>query len=380
MIFASPLLLCILAVSGCGGSSGGSAANIGGDAEEKGVRIGPHLYRDLQKTLPEALGEQADSADEGVVREFVVTRSFLLLPPNTFTRPHPPVWRVDDGSSLDSDAYLWPGVQGGHVLHIRGRAGLRGSYPFTVTEAVAGWGDRSGEFVWPALFGGRHPSDVGIQHDITLAYADSDDAGETLGYTAYGWWAMAPVPGGGASDTTRTLSAHGGMSLGIETFPRDMPGSVDSPLTATWRGRATGHAQDADGRWVLQGDAVLNAELQGPSGRITSGMIHNMRIAPMDPKTLEVDVSRAANWHTIQLLGTSIEGNGYQGRVAVSGESAGGPRFATPAGKYEGAFYGPEAVETAGQWWLVEAYPDLAMGEMVAVGAFGARRPETQRP
>ena len=106
-------------------------------------------------------------------------------------------------------------------------------------------------------------------------------------YAAYGWWAMAPVVGGGASDTTRTLSAHAGMSYGLETFPRDMPGSPAAPLTATWSGRATGHAQDADGRWVLEGDAVLEARLEGPSGAVTGGEIRNMRIAPLDPRSLQ---------------------------------------------------------------------------------------------
>ena len=361
------LLSCLLATS-CGGGSGGERAST-----ETGIVIGPHLYRNLELTLPELIGEQADSSEQGVVREFVVTRSFLLLPPNTFTRPYPATWRVEDGTSLDSVAYMWPGVNGGHVLHIRGLAGLRGTYPFSDGEAVGGWGDPDDETVWPDLFGARHPSDVGILHDIALAHTRTAGNG-SLEYAAYGWWAMAPVSGGGASDTTRTLSAHGGMSYGIETFPRDMPGSVDSPITATWRGRATGHAQDADGRWVLSGDAVLNAELQGPSGRITRGMIHNMRIAPIDPDTLQVDASRVGDWHTIELLGTAMEGNGYRGRLTVIGEPDTGPRFATPTGRYEGAFYGPDAFETAGQWWLIEAYTDPSMGEMVAVGAFGATR------
>ena len=360
-------VLCAVALSGCGGGSGRNAADMAGAAVP-----GPHLYRDLQKTLPEVIGEQAASPEEGVVREFTVTRSFLLLPPNTFTRPHPPTWRVDDDSTLDSDAYLWPGIDGGHVMHIRGRAGLRGSYPFT--EAAADWGAPGARLTWPALYAGRHPSDVGIVHDILLAYADSRGGGEALEYTAYGWWAMAPVPGGGASDTTRTLSAHAGMSFGIETFPRDMPGSPAAPLTATWSGRATGHAQDADGRWVLEGDAFLEARLEGPSGDVIGGGIQNMRIAPLDPGSGRVDMSRAGDWHTIELGPTPVEGNGYRGRISVSGAAEAGPRFATPAGRYEGAFYGPAAAETAGQWWLIEAYPDLSMGEMVVVGGFGARR------
>ena len=367
---ACPILVSCLLAAGCGGGSGGGGERA---ATEAGIAIGPHLYRDLERTLPELIAEQADSPDEGIVREFVATRSFLLLPPNTFTRPHPPIWRVEDGTSLDSVAYLWPGVNGGHVLHIRGRAGLRGTYPFAGGDAVGGWGDADDETTWPDLFEARHPSDVRILHDIALAHTDAA-GGAALEYAAYGWWAMAPVPGGGASDTTRTLSAHGGMSFGIETFPRDMPGAVDAPITATWRGRATGHAQDADGRWVLSGDAVLNAELSGPSGRITSGEIRNMRIAPIDPGTLEVDASRAGDWHTIELLGAPMEGNGYRGKITVIGEPGAGPRFATPTGRYEGAFYGPAADETAGQWWLIEAYADPSMGEMVAVGAFGAKR------
>lgn len=360
-------VLCAVALSGCGGGSGGNAAQTAGAALP-----GPHLYRDLQKTLPEVLGEQAASPEEGAVREFTVTRSFLLLPPNTFTRPHPPTWRVDDDSTLDSDVYLWPGAGGGHVMIMRGRAGLRGTYPFT--EETADWGAPGAGLTWPALYAGRHPSDVGIEHDILLAHADSGGSGEALAYTAYGWWAMAPVVGGGASDTTRTLSAHAGMSFGIETFPRDMPGSPAAPLTATWSGRATGHAQDADGRWVLEGDAVLEARLEGPSGAVTGGEIRNMRIAPIDPRSLQVDTSRAGAWHTIELLAASVEGNGYRGRISVRGEAEAGPRFATPAGRYKGAFYGPEAVETAGQWWLIEAYPDPSMGEMVVVGGFGAGR------
>lgn len=370
MNFALLYVLCSVALSGCAGNSGRNAPDSMGAAVPS-----PHLYRDLEKTLSEVLSEQAASPDRGVVREFTVTRSFLLLPPNTFTRPHAPTWRVDDDSTLDSAVYLWPGIGDGHVMHIRGRAGLRGTYPFT--EEAAAWGgggDPSAQLTWPTLYGDRHPSDVGIEHDILLAYADSGGGGKALDYAAYGWWAMAPVPGGGASDTTRTLSAHAGMNFGIETFPRDMPGSFGTPFTATWRGRATGHAQDADGRWVLEGDAVLVAQLQGPSGTITSGEIRNMRIAPLDPQSLRVDMNGAGTWHTIELLSTSVEGNGYRGRISVSGTAAAGPQFNTPTGRYEGTFYGPEAVETAGQWWLIEAYPNPDMGEMVAVGGFGARR------
>ena len=73
---------------------------------------------------------------------------------------------------------------------------------------------------------------------------------------------------------------------------------------------------------------------------------------------------------------TTIEGNGYRGRIYVDGTADSGPPFRTPAGLYEGALYGPEAVETAGQWWLIEAYPadHEDDGEMVVVGAFGARK------
>lgn len=362
------VVLCAAALSGCGGErEDRSASGVTGFAVP-----GPHLYRDLQKTLPEVIGDQAASPEQGVVREFTVTRSFLLLPPDAFTHPHPPTWRVDDDSTLDSDVYLRPRASGGHVLHIRGRAGLRGTYPFT--EAAAGWGDPGNRLTWPALYGGRHPSDVGIEHDILLAHASSAEGGRTLEYAAYGWWTMAPVVGGGALDTTRTLSAHAGMSFGIETFPRDMPGSAGDPVTATWNGRASGHAQDADGRWVLEGDAVLEARLEGPSGTITGGEIYNMRIAPLDPQGLQIDVNSGGKWHTIELLAASLEGNGYRGRIAVSGAVDAGPQFATPVGRYEGAFYGPDAAETAGQWWLVEAYPDPSMGEMVAVGSFGGRR------
>lgn len=333
---------------------------------------GPHLYRDLEKTLAEVLAEQAVSPDAGVVREFNVTRSFLLLPPRTFTHPHLPTWVVDDESTLDSDVYLWPGVAGGHVMLIRGRAGLRGTYPFT--EEAPGWGDRSAQLTWPTLYGARHPSDVRIEHDIVLAYADSAGSGNALDYAAYGWWAMAPVPGGGASDTTRTLSAHAGLSFGIETFPRDMPGSADAPIEGEWSGRFTGHAQDEEGRWVLEGDAVLNIRLQGPSGTITGGRIRNMRIAPIDPRELRADMNRAGDWHSIELLETSVAGNGYGGMISVTGAAAAGPRFDTPRGDFEGAFYGPEAVDTAGQLWLIESYPDPAMGEMVVVGGFGASK------
>ena len=371
LFYVSLCLLCSLAMSGCGGGSGGGMT-------DTGLRPGPHLYRDLKKTLPEVLSEQANSPDQGVVREFSVTESFLLLLPRQFTAPDPPTWAVDDLTTLDSRASLWPGVNDGHVLHIRGRAGLRGTYPFTGEDAAKGWGNPSRELTWLNLFGDRHSSEVGIEHDIAFAYADSWSDGADLEYAAYGWWAMAPTPGGGASDTTRTLSAHGGMSFGIETFARDMPGAANAPIVATWSGRATGHAQDADGRYVLVGDASLNAELRGPSGTITSGMIENMRITRIDPQTLQV-MGQAGNWHTIQFRSSSIQGDGYQGgRLSVSGTPDLGPRFTTPTGNYEGVFYGPEAVETAGQFWIIEAYPDRAMGEMTVVGAFGARKQQPQ--
>ena len=67
------LLGCLLAV-GCGGQSG-----TGGGATENGIALGPHLFRDLERTLPDVIDEQADSPDDGVVREFLITRSFLLL-------------------------------------------------------------------------------------------------------------------------------------------------------------------------------------------------------------------------------------------------------------------------------------------------------------
>ncbi len=231
-----------LTAFGCGGSSGGGGSAGEPVTPETGVRQETFLYRDLQRTLPEVIGEQADSPDEGVIREFVVTRSFLLLPPAALTAPATPVWQNEDDSPLDSTAFLWPGVNSGHTLHIRGRAGLRGNYPFTGEEAVDGWGNPNHELSRPAMFKSRHPSDIGIVHDIALAYADSGNGGMALEYAAYGWWAMAPVPGGGALDTTRKLSAHGGMSFGIEVHPRDMPGSADSPITAMYVGRATGHA------------------------------------------------------------------------------------------------------------------------------------------
>ena len=48
-------------------------------------------------------------------------------------------------------------------------------------------------------------------------------------------------------------------------------------------------------------------------------------------------------------------------------------------GRYEGAFCGTDAVETASQCWFIEAYADPTIGKMVAVDGFGARRSQPQR-
>ena len=371
-------------LGGCGG--GGTSSDVVMDrGSTPALLSGPHLYRDLnsdpqgpQNSLQEVRAQQADSPDLGTVREFTATEQFLILPPAAFFRDGDATWQTDETAALNSVVYLRPD-SAGHKMRIQGRTGFRGLYDFGAADAVPGWGSGAG-LMWPELYSAKHPSSVGIEHDIALAYTDALDNEQRLQYAAYGWWALAPTAGGGSLDNSRVLSGLGGMNLGLETFPRDMPANVN----AIWRGRATGHALDATGRWVLEGDALLAAELRGASGTFVA-TIRNTRIAPVDAVTLQPDMSRAGRWHTVELEGSAISGVGYSGRATVSDPireidpvpaDFAGPQMASPRGRYSGVFYGPAAEETAGQWFLLEAYPgrNADMGEMVVVGSFGGRR------
>nr|WP_316626970.1 hypothetical protein [uncultured Brevundimonas sp.] len=344
------------------------------------VERGPFRYSDVKLTLAEVMAQQADSSTAGVQREFTVTNTYFVLAPDAFVSGAVADWMTDD-EIFPSTAFLRPGVNDGHTFRIDGRAGFAGTYDF-VPEAGLGWGDEASAgdaFIWPEIFRGTFPSNFNIEHHMALAYTrDTGDDAAPLTYAAYGWWAMGPTLGD--PDTRRPLSALGGLNLGLETAAADMP----TLASATWRGRATGHALDEDRqRWVIEGDAVLTAQLNGPTGTL-SGRIQDTRIAPMDADTLEVDTTMAGDWHTVLLETTTVTGAGYSGRVSVSDPVSAsspapsgfaGPAFGLRKGRYEGVFYGPSAEETAGQWWMHDASFDASGAQSrVAVGGFGARR------
>ena len=223
------------------------------------------------------------------------------------------------------------------------------------------------------------PSTSGIDHGIAVAYTTSTGSGGNLLYSAYGWWAVSPV----IHVTPRLVAAFSGLHIGVKTRPVDIPGSADSPLTATWSGRATGHAVGESSRWSLRGDVELTATLQGTAGTV-EGKITNTRMTAVSQESLQLDSSKSGNWHTVVLKSTMVRFDGsYEGVAAVKDpivndpqtglpmipEGFAGPRLTSPAGKYEGAFYGPGAIEAAGSGYLFEAGENDAV-----VFGFGAKK------
>ena len=261
-----------------------------------------------------------------------------------------------------------------------------GTYPLG-TE-VSGWNAPDHEIAWPSLVLESHPSDSGNDHDIALAYSRSYASGSDLSYAAYGWWAVAPD----RSDIAfrpRLVTAYSGLSHGIETRADDMPGSTDAPVTATWRGRATGHALGKGERWALSGDVELTATLRGPGGGEVQGEISNTRIVAVTPHGLQVRGATAGDWHAITLSPASVDGNTYTGTAAVKNpivtdpvtgrpvvpDGFAGPLMRAPVvGFYEGAFYGPDAVETAGRGYLLRDNGAVHTTDNSVVFGFGARQ------
>ena len=284
-----------------------------------------------------------------------------------------------------NDAYLTTGGTGNHVLRIRTGTPFSGTYP--LANEVSGWNSPNNEITWPTLLLQNLESDIGSNHNIALAYTNSYASDGNLDYAAYGWWAVAPE----SHDwfRPRILAAFGGLSLGIDTASDDMPGSVDAPMTATWRGRATGQALGKARRWALSGDVELTATLRGASGGQVQGEISNTRIVQVGAHTVKVDGRTAGDWHTITLSPAQVQGNTYSGIAGIkdpivkdpdTGQYVIPPGFVGPlmraplSGSYEGAFYGPGAAETSGRGYVLFDNGTVRHADTSVVFGFGAKR------
>ena len=284
------------------------------------------------------------------------------------------------------DAYLTAGQAGNHVLRIPDITPFSGTYP--LANKVSGWDAQDNEITWPSLVMENHESDFGNDHDVALAYSKSYASDSDLDYAGYGWWAISPVRG----DVTfrpRLVAAFAGLSHGIDTRTDDMPGSTDTPMTATWHGRATGHVLGKGARWVLSGDVELTATLQGADGGEVRGEIGNTRIVEVGAHTLRVGGRTAGDWHTITLSSAQVQGNTYSGTAAIKDpivkdpvtdkniipDGFVGPLMRAPiVGHYEGAFYGPDAAETAGRGYLLRDIGAVATTDNSVVFGFGAKK------
>ena len=311
---------------------------------------------------------------ESVRREYTASDSFLMR--LAFSRRFV--------STID--AHLTAGQSGNHVLRIPDITPFSGTYP--LANKVSGWNAQDHEIAWPSLVLENQPSNQGHHHDIALAYSKSHASGSDLTYAGYGWWAISPE----SDDVTfrpRLVTAFGGLSHGIDTRADDMPGSTDTPITATWRGRATGHVLGKGARWALSGEAELTATLRGDDGGEVQGEISNTRIVEVGVHTVRVGNRTAGDWHTITLSSAQVQGNTYSGTAAIKDpivtdpvtgknivpDGFAGPLMKAPiVGHYEGAFYGPDAVETAGRGYLLRDIGAVHTTDNSVVFGFGAKQ------
>ena len=311
---------------------------------------------------------------ESVRREYTASDSFLMR--LAFSRRFV--------STID--AHLTAGQSGNHVLRIPDITPFSGTYP--LANKVSGWNAQDHEIAWPSLVLENQPSVFGNDHDIALAYSKSHASGSDLTYAGYGWWAISPE----RNDVTfrpRLVTAFGGLSHGIDTRADDMPGSTDTPITATWRGRATGHVLGKGARWALSGEAELTATLRGDDGGEVQGEITNTRIVEVGVHTVRVGNRTAGDWHTITLSSAEVQGNTYSGTAAIKDpivtdpvtgknivpDGFAGPLMKAPiVGHYEGAFYGPDAVETAGRGYLLRDIGAVHTTDNSVVFGFGAKQ------
>ena len=285
---------------------------------------------------------------------------------------------------FDTKALLRPG-EGGHELRFHTRYPFHGAYAFGPGDRVEGWADAQSAFVWPDLFRvrEREPEREGWRyalHTVTLAWTSAAGDGTALDYGAYGWWTVAPV----GVFPQRILAVKGGFDFGIASGLENAP--VDG---AVWRGRATGHVFSDLRRWVLSGDAVLEAE-RDAGGVTLSGRIENVRVVPLDPETLTPVTAEAGVWHTLELGPVRLDGAARQrGGITLTGPTVEAAGFAGPSPEnsrsdWTGMFYGPEATEVAGQWRLWtppggtsadgHVSEEQWRRQVLVVGGFGARR------
>ena len=292
---------------------------------------------------------------------------------------------------LDTKALLRPGAGGGHELRLHTSYPFLASYAFDATRRVAGWNDPGHAAAWPELFLRKTcpPERWGYAtHDVALALATT--AGDrALKHAAYGWWAVSPVgllPG-------RLMCCQGGLSQGDGAVPGDLPAAG-----GRWRGRTTGHVFATQRRWALSGDIELRLTLVDGAPAVT-GRIDNVRLAPLDPKTLTPLKSVPAHWNSLTLAPVPLDGAAFgAGTLTISApntapEPAGdGPVADGLQGDYAGAFHGPGAAETAGTWrlWTPLEHIDLQhidpsagrderwRRQAVIVGGFGALRTAEQ--
>ena len=285
---------------------------------------------------------------------------------------------------LDTKALLRPGAAGGHVLRLHTSYPFLASYAFDATRRVAGWNDAGHAAAWPELFLRRTcpPERWGFAtHDVALALATA--AGDrALKHAAYGWWAVSPV----GLLPERLMCCQGGLSQGAEAAPGELPAAG-----ARWRGRTTGHVFAAERRWALSGDIELRLTLVDGAPAVT-GRIDNVRLAPLDPKTLApLAGAPATRWNALTLAPVLLDGAAFRGGALAAGARPDATRdtpMNTPAadglqGDYAGAFHGPGAAEAAGAWrlWtpLEDIDPSVGRSERwrrqaAIVGGFGALR------
>lgn len=160
---------------------------------------------------------------------------------------------------------------------------------------------------------------------------------------------------------------------GNATAVNDMPNLASATYTGTFQGNGLTPTVQNPNQMLgaIQGDVTLNANFA--AGTI-SGTIANVRANPANTYT-----NHGAFFPFDINVNATITGNSYQGTAAYAGTGT-----STTAGVVNGAFYGPQAAETAGAVTVrgnvtvpgfnAQGAPAAIPTPVTVIGSYGARR------